>query len=113
MPAKGLAVVVPKLITRYVFFELAKIFVISSFAFVALMLIIGIAEEAKQRGLGPDILVQLVPYILPKALMFAMPATSLFSVCVVFGRMAADNEMVAIKSMGLNQSVIVLSLIHI
>ena len=40
--------------------------------------------------------------------MFAMPATSLFSVCVVFGRMAADNEMVAIKSMGLNQSVIVL-----
>ena len=108
VPAKGLAVVVPKLITRYVFFELAKIFVISSFAFVALMLIIGIAEEAKQRGLGPDILVQLVPYILPKALMFAMPATSLFSVCVVFGRMAADNEMVAIKSMGLNQSVIVL-----
>ena len=99
---------VPKLITRYVFFELAKIFVISSFAFVALMLIIGIAEEAKRHGLGPKILVQLVPYILPKALMFAMPATSLFSVCVVFGRMAADNEMVAIKSMGLNQSVIVM-----
>ena len=60
--AKGFAVVVPKLITRYVFFELAKIFVLSSFAFVALMLIIGIAEEAKRRGLGPDILVQLVPY---------------------------------------------------
>ena len=98
----------PKLITRYVFFELAKIFLISSFAFVALMLIVGIAEEAKDRGLGPEILVQLVPYILPKALMFAMPATCLFSVCVVFGRMASDNEIIAIKSMGLNQSVIVL-----
>lgn len=113
MPAKGLAVVVPKLITRYVFFELAKIFLISSFAFVALMLIIGIAEEAKEYGLGPEILIQLVPYILPKALMFAMPATCLFSVCVVFGRMAADNEMVAIKSMGLNQSVIVLPVLAI
>ncbi len=107
MPAKGLAVVLPKLITRYVFFELAKIFLISSFAFVALMLIVGIADQAKEYGLGPEILVQLVPYILPEALMFAMPATSLFSVCVVFGRMASDNEMVAIKSMGLSQSVIV------
>lgn len=97
----------PKLITRYVFFELAKIFLVSSFAFVALMLIVGIAEEAKQRSLGPEILIQLIPYILPRALMFAMPATCLFSVCVVFGRMAADNEIIAVKSMGLHQSVIV------
>ena len=103
----------PKVITRYVFIELAKIFVISSFAFVALMLIVGIAEEAKDRGLGPEILIQLVPYILPKALMFAMPATCLFSVCVVFGRMASDNEIIAIKSMGLNQSVIVLPVLAI
>jgi lipopolysaccharide export system permease protein len=71
------------------------------------MLIVGIAEEAKQRSLGPEILIQLIPYILPRALMFAMPATCLFSVCVVFGRMAADNEIVAVKSMGLHQSVIV------
>ena len=97
----------PKLITRYVFLELAKIFLVSSLAFVAMMLIVGIAEEAKKQALGPEILIQLVPYIFPKALMFAMPATCLFSVCVVFGRMAADNELVAIKSMGLHQSVIV------
>ena len=103
----------PKLVTRYVFFELAKIFVISSFAFVALMLIVGIADEAKEHGLGPELLVQLVPYILPQALMFAMPATCLFSVCVVFGRMASDNEIIAIKSMGLNQSVIVLPVLAI
>jgi len=105
--AKGLASVMPKLITRYVFFELAKIFLVSSIAFVAMMLIVGIANEAKQRPLGPEILIQLVPYIFPQALMFAMPATCLFSVCVVFGRMAADNELVAVKSMGLHQSVIV------
>ena len=103
----------PKIITRYVFLELAKIFVISSFAFVALMLIVGIAEEAKKHGLGPELLLQLVPYILPKALMFAMPATCLFSVCVVFGRMASDNEIIAIKSMGLNQSVIVVPVLAI
>ena len=103
----------PKLVTRYVFIELAKIFVISSFAFVALMLIVGIADKAKEHGLGPELLLQLVPYILPQALMFAMPATCLFSVCVVFGRMASDNEIIAIKSMGLSQSVIVLPVLAV
>lgn len=98
---------VPKLITRYVIWELAKIFLISSFAFVGLMLIVGIADQARERGLGPEILIRLIPFLLPEALMFAMPATCLFSVCVVFGRMAADNEMIAINSMGLHQSVII------
>lgn len=71
------------------------------------MLVFGIVDEASDRGLGPNILIQLIPYIFPKALMFAMPATCLFSVCVVFGRLAADNEMIAIQSMGLPKSVIV------
>ncbi len=75
------------------------------------MLLIGLAEESRDRGIGPEIVIQLVPYLIPKALMFAMPATCLFSVCVVFGRMAADNELVAIQSMGLSKSVIVLPVI--
>ena len=72
------------------------------------MLIIGIADEARSRGLSPEILIQLIPYIVPKALMFAMPATCLLSCCVVFGRLAAENELIAIQSMGLHQSVIVI-----
>ena len=71
------------------------------------MVMIGVADEAADNGLGPDIVLKLVPYILPKALMFAMPATSLFSICVVFGRMAADNELVALQSVGLRKSVVV------
>ncbi len=71
------------------------------------MLIFGIVEEATDRGIGPNILVQLIPYLFFKALMFAMPATCLFSVCVVFGRLAAENELIAIQSMGLHKSVIV------
>lgn len=71
------------------------------------MLIVFVAEEASDRGIGPEILIQLIPYFLPKALMFAMPATCLFSVCVVFGRLAAKNEITAIQSLGLNKSVII------
>lgn len=71
------------------------------------MVMIGVADEAADNGLGPDIVLRLVPYILPKAMMFAMPATSLFSICVVFGRLAADNELVALQSVGLRKSVVV------
>ena len=101
----------PKLITRYVIWELLKVFFISSAGFVVLMLLIGLAEESRDRGIGPDIVIQLIPYLVPKALMFAMPATCLFSVCVVFGRMAAENELLAIQSLGLSKSVVVFPVI--
>ena len=97
----------PGLITRYVLWELSKIFVVSSLAFVCLMVVIGVADEAADAGLSPDVIVRIVPYVLPKALMFAMPATCLFSICVVFGRMAADNEVVALQSVGLKKSAVV------
>ena len=72
------------------------------------MLVFFIADEARQHGLSPGILIQLIPYIVPKALMFAMPATCLFSCCVVFGRLAADNELVAIQTMGLHKSIVII-----
>ncbi len=72
------------------------------------MLIVGVVDEAQDHNLSPDILIQIIPYILPEALMYAMPATCLFSICVVFGRLSAENEMIAIQSMGLHKSVIVM-----
>jgi lipopolysaccharide export system permease protein len=98
---------IPNLITRYVLWELTKIFLISSAGFVGLMVIIGLADEAIKKGLGPDVILELIPYVIPKALMFALPATSLFSACVVFGRLSAENELVAIESMGIPKMVLV------
>ena len=72
------------------------------------MLLVGVAQKAREYGIGPDIVVQLIPFLVPEALMFAIPATSLFSVCVVFGRMAADNEVTALESLGLSKSMIVM-----
>jgi lipopolysaccharide export system permease protein len=98
----------PDLITRYVLWEMTKIFLISSCCFVGLMVIIGLADEAMSKGIGPEIIIKLIPYVIPKALMFALPATCLFSVCVVFGRLSAENELTAIESMGVPKSVLIL-----
>ena len=39
---------------------------------------------------------------MPSTLPYTIPATTLFATCVVYGRLAADNEILAIKSAGIN-----------
>jgi lipopolysaccharide export system permease protein len=68
--------------------------------------VIGVSKEAIQNGLGFAQIVPLLPYILPEALRFAVPGTTLFAACSVFGRMAATNEVVAVKAMGISPLVL-------
>jgi lipopolysaccharide export system permease protein len=44
----------------------------------------------------------MLPYTVPIALQPSLPATILIAACSVFGRMSADNEIVAIKSLGIS-----------
>lgn len=64
----------------------------------------GVVQQMIAEGLGPLAIIQLMPYFLPLALQFAVPATLLFAVCSVYGRMSADNEIIALKSVGLSPS---------
>ena len=76
------------------------------------MTLIGLADEAIGKGIGPDVILKLVPYVIPKALMFALPATCLFSVCVVYGRLSSENEIVAVESMGVAKTVLIMPAIY-
>ncbi|MFN9624907.1 MAG: LptF/LptG family permease, partial [Planctomycetota bacterium] len=59
-------------------------------------------QQLISEGVGWLALVQLLPFICMIALQIAVPATLLFSVCSVFGRISADNEIVALKSVGVS-----------
>ena len=96
-----------RLITRYVLREVLQVFLVTLLALTALMVLIGAIKEAIAQGLGLAQIVLLVPYLLPNALMFAVPGTILFSVAIVYGRMSSANEIVAIKSLGVNPMVII------
>lgn len=61
-----------------------------------------IVNEGRRQGLGLDSIFRLLPYAMPIALRFSVPASLLMSTCSVFGRMSADNEIVAAKSLGIN-----------
>jgi lipopolysaccharide export system permease protein len=95
------------IIFSYVLRELLKVFLITLGGMTVLMLIVGVGQEAVRQGLGPEPILKLVPYAVPNALRFAIPGTMLFAACSVFGRMAADNEIVALKSLGISPMKIV------
>lgn len=90
------------ILTRYICLELAKVFLVTLSSMTALMLIVGLVEEAVRENLTPLTILQLIPYVLPNALCFAIPGTALFSTCLVLGRMAAGNEVVAVKAAGVS-----------
>jgi lipopolysaccharide export system permease protein len=89
------------LFTRYVVWELLKILVIWLGLFTGLLLFVLLAQEALRSGISPIIVAQLVPFLLPQTLVYAIPTTMLLAACIVFGRISAANEVVAIKSLGI------------
>jgi lipopolysaccharide export system permease protein len=82
--------------------EMFVIFCVSLFVITMLVMFIGVAREAIHQGIGLVGAMRLIPFSLPNALSLAVPGTSLCSVCIVYGRMSADNEFVAMQSVGIS-----------
>lgn len=92
----------PNRLTRYILAEIFKIFVVALLVLTALILVIGVGRELLREGLGVMAVLSLLPFVLPMSLQFALPATMLFSVCCVYGRMSADGEIATVKSAGIS-----------
>jgi lipopolysaccharide export system permease protein len=78
-----------------------KVFVMSLVSITGILLMAGIVAEASQQGLSPAQILQAIPLLIPSTLPYTIPATTLFATCIVYGRLAADNEILAIKSAGI------------
>lgn len=89
------------ILQRYIWWELVKVFVMSLVAITSIFVMAGVVQEASQLGLGPEHILKIIPLLIPGTLPYTVPATTLFSVSVVYGRMAHDNEITAIKAAGI------------
>jgi lipopolysaccharide export system permease protein len=87
---------------RMILWELVKVFLMALIGITGILLMAGIVAEATQQGLGPAHILAAIPLIIPSTLPYTIPATTLFAACVVYGRLAADNEILAIKAAGIN-----------
>jgi len=90
------------IIHRMIFFELLKIFALSLMTLTGMFLLAGLVQEASQRGLSPSQILMAIPLLIPNTLPYTIPATTLFATCVVYGRMAHDNEILVLKAAGVN-----------
>lgn len=90
------------LLQRSVLRQLLVVFGISLTAVTLLMVTVLITLAVRKEGLGYEQTLRVLPYVLPDALRFSVPATILFSACSVYSRLSSGNEVVAIKSLGIS-----------
>jgi lipopolysaccharide export system permease protein len=90
------------ILTRYAVFEFLKVFALALAGITAFMLLIGVATQAVREGLSLGPILRLLPFIVPESMRFSVPAAALLAACIVYGRMAGDNEIVALKSAGIS-----------
>jgi lipopolysaccharide export system permease protein len=89
-------------IQRMILLELFKVFSLSLIALTGLILMAGVISEAMKNGFGPLQILALIPILLPSMLPYTVPTTTLFATCIVYGRLSADNEILALKSAGVH-----------
>lgn len=91
-----------RLLERYILWELMRVFSVLVSVFTVLLVAVGVVAQARDHGLGPWEILQILPYVPPSLLPYTIPATMLLSVCVVYGRMAGDREIIAAKAAGVH-----------
>jgi lipopolysaccharide export system permease protein len=94
--------VLPSILHRMILWELVKVFFLSFTALTGIVLMGGLVAEATQQGLGPVQILEIIPLFIPSLMPYILPTSTLFASCVVYGRLAADNEILAIKAAGVN-----------
>src|SRR5262245_30309841 len=93
-------------ITRYITWELIGWLAIVLVGLTGVLVLMVVLVEASRMNLGLGPTLRLLPFSLPLALAYAAPCAMLFTVCLIYGRMSADNEVVATKALGITPTVL-------
>jgi lipopolysaccharide export system permease protein len=96
-----------RILTRYVLFDLLKVFLLTLTGLTLLIFVVLVGKEAVDKGIGLGPLMQMAPYLIPQSMQFAVPGTMLLATTSVYGRMASYNEIVAIKALGISPMAVV------
>lgn len=90
------------ILQRYLLGEILRVFVFVLIVLTVLVIFAGVVQQALERGLSLQHTLKILPFIVPSMMPFTIPAALLLTVCVVFGRIAGDNEIIAAKAAGIN-----------
>lgn len=86
---------------RMIFWELARVFVLCLLALAGIFTLLAVLQQI-QFGVSLGQAVRMLPLLVPTSIPWITPPSCLFASCVVYGRMANDNEAVALKAAGVD-----------
>ncbi|MCX7700732.1 MAG: LptF/LptG family permease [Gemmataceae bacterium] len=90
------------ILPRLILWDLLKVFAITLVGLTGLFVLGGLVAEASQRGLAPAQIVTVIPLMIPGMLPYTMPTATLFAACNVYGRLAKDQEITALRAAGVH-----------
>jgi len=90
------------LLQRYILGELTRTFLFVLICLTVLVNVVGVFQTATERGLAAPQVWEVLPFIVPSMMPFTIPAALLLTVCLVYGRMAGDQEVTAAKAAGVS-----------
>jgi lipopolysaccharide export system permease protein len=90
------------ILQRSVMGEVLRSFVLALLTITIVFVLFIVMTEATRNGLSPRDILALIPFVIPGSLPYTVPVSLLFSVTVVYGRLAGDNEVIAVKTAGLS-----------
>src|SRR3954468_6352840 len=85
----------------YIFKDLLRIFFMTSGALAGIMSFGGLLRPLTEHGLDAAQATKMLSYFMPAMTTYSLPIAALFATTVVYGRLAADNEITAMRSAGI------------
>lgn len=86
----------------YIFRELAKVFTIAALSLTLVLSLGGLLQPLRQNGVSALQLFQLILYSFPMMMTFSLPVSALLAATLVYGRLSADNELIACRASGVS-----------
>jgi len=87
---------------RYIFRDLIRIFFLTSGALAGIMSFGGLLRPLTEHGLDASQAATMLTYFMPAMTTYSLPIAALFATTVVYGRLAADNEITACRAAGIS-----------
>jgi lipopolysaccharide export system permease protein len=94
-----------KIISRYIFKEIAFPFIIILFVLTFVLLMgkmLQIMDLMVNKGISIITIVKLILFLLPAFMLFTIPIALLIAILIAMGRLSADNEITVLKASGVS-----------
>lgn len=91
-----------KTINRYIIKELLKTFFFALLAMTAILVLVGLIQKAIENNIPIAQTLRLVPFVIVEMSRISIPMTFLLATTTFFARMSGNNEVIALKSLGIS-----------